>query len=327
MDTPRNPQLTGLLLVLTAAALWGTLGTFYKLGTDTFGLTPLTVVFWRAALAGIVLAVVLGIIFPLLGKGWSALRVRRADLPVFITFGLLGVTAFYLLYIYAVVLVGVAVAVVLLYTAPAFVVLMSWRFLGEDFGPRKLAALLLTLLGCALVVRVYDPSLLQANLVGILCGIGSAFTYALYSILGKVSLRRGYPIATMSFYVYTIGALGLLLVAFLPNFLTSAPSEGPGQLFAMGADPAAWSILFLLATAQTIGALYAYTAGLRHLEAGTASIVATFEPLVAALLAYFVLHETLQWPQLLGGSFILLAILLLQARKSGRNKIALAAEP
>jgi DME family drug/metabolite transporter len=321
----RNPQLTGLLLVLTAAALWGTLGTFYKLGTDGFGLTPLTVVFWRAALAALVLALVLGIIYPLMGKGWSALRVRRADLPVFITFGLLGVTAFYLLYIYAVVLVGVAVAVVLLYTAPVFVSLMSWRFLGEDFGPRKLGALLLTLLGCALVARVYDPTLLRVNVVGILCGLGSAFTYALYSILGKLSLRRGYPIATMSFYVYIIGAAGLLLVALFGTF--SVDPHGLSQLFAMGADPAAWGLLLLLALAQTIGALYAYTAGLRHLEAGTASIIATFEPLVAAFLAYFVLHETLEWPQLLGGVLILLAVILLQFRKPAHGKIALAAEP
>ncbi len=231
-----NPQRKGLLLVLLAAGLWGTLGTIYKLGTDSFGLTPLTVVFWRAALAGLILVVALGAVLPLMGKGWSALRVKRADLPIFFTFGLLGVTAFYLLYIYAVVLVGVAVAVVLLYTAPAFVALMSWRFLGEDFGPRILAALALTLVGCALVARVYDPSLLQLNLAGILCGLGSGFTYALYSILGKLSLRRGYPIATMSLYVYIIGAAGLLLVA-----LVGSGPAGAGQLFAMGPDLAAWS--------------------------------------------------------------------------------------
>ncbi len=313
-----NPQLKGLLLVLLAAALWGTLGAFYKLGTDGLGLTPLTVVFWRAALAGILLSVALGLATPIMGGGWSALKVRRADLPIFITFGLLGVTAFYLLYIYAVVLVGVAVAVVLLYTAPAFVALMSWRFLGESFGSRKMAALALTLLGCALVARVYDPSLLKVNLVGILCGLGSAFTYALYSILGKFSLRRGYSIATMSFYVYNIGAAGLLLVAI---FSASGCSGGVTQLFSMGTDPAAWAFLLLLAIVQTIGALYAYTAGLRHLEAATASIVATFEPLVAALLAYFVLHETLEWPQLAGGALILLAVVLLQLRRSVHREV------
>ena len=277
-------------------------------------------VFWRAALAGLVLAVVLGVAALLTGKGWAALSVRRADLPIFVAFGLLGVTAFYLLYIYAVVLVGVAVAVVLLYTAPVFVALMSWRFLGEGFGRRKLAALGLTLLGCALVARIYNPDLLQVSLVGILCGLASGFTYALYSILGKLSLRRGYPIATMSLYVYAIGAAGLLVVA-----LVGGGTEGAGQLFAMGADPSAWGLLLVLALAQTIGALYAYTAGLRHLDAATASVTATFEPLVAACLAYFVLHETLEWPQLLGGAFILVAVMLLQL-PSRRRLVVMEAE-
>jgi drug/metabolite transporter, DME family len=207
---------------------------------------------------------------------------------------------------------------VLLYTAPAFVALMSWRFLGETFGPRTLAALALTLLGCALVARAYDPSLLQLNLAGILCGLGAGFTYALYSILGKLSLRRGYPIATMSLYVYVIGAAGLLLVA-----LVGGGPAGVGQLFTMGMDPGAWSLLLLLAVAQTIGALYAYTAGLRHMDAAAASIVATFEPLVAACLAYFVLHEKLEWLQLLGGAFILVAVVLLQtARRSTQPIVA-----
>ena len=67
-----------------------------------------------------------------MGKGFGLLRVSRRDLPLFVAFGLLGVTAFYLLYIYAVVLVGVAVAVVLLYTAPVlFVAVMAWNGWGR----------------------------------------------------------------------------------------------------------------------------------------------------------------------------------------------------
>jgi DME family drug/metabolite transporter len=313
-------ELRGVILVLTAATLWGTLGTFYTWAADTFGMSPLTIVFWRAALAALVLGLVLGVVRPLLGGGWAMLRVRRRDWPIFLTFGLLGVTAFYLLYIYAVVLVGVAVSVVLLYTAPAFVAVMSWRWLGERFGPRKVAALGLTLAGCVLVARAYDPALLSLNLVGILCGLGSAFTYALYSILGKVSLRRGYPIATMSFYVYATGAAGLLVVAmFAPN---PGGDAGAAQLVSMGADPAAWALLLMLALFQTIGALYAYTAGLRHLEAGTASILATFEPVVASVLAFFVVGERLEWPQIVGGGLVLLAVVLLQLRAGSRRDVA-----
>jgi drug/metabolite transporter (DMT)-like permease len=303
--------LRGVLLVLLAATLWGTLGTIYTWGSESLEMTPVTIVFWRAALASIALGLVLGGVRPLVGKGWRLLRVRRADLPIFVTFGVLGVTAFYVLYIYAVVLVGVAVAVVLLYTAPIFVSLMAWKWLGESFGTRRVLALLLTFLGCALVARVYNPELLQVNALGIVCGLGSAFTYALYSILGKLSLGRGYGISTMSFYVYTIGAAGLLVVALV---------TGPAQLFSMGTDLAAWGLLLTLAVVQTLGALAAYTAALRYLDAGAASILATFEPVVAALLAFSVLDERIEWPQMLGGGFIMAAVLLLQARTSKRRR-------
>jgi DME family drug/metabolite transporter len=291
-------------LVLLAAALWGTLGTLYTWAKQEFGLQPVSIVFWRAALAAITLGLVLGGIMPLAGKGVSLLKVRRADLPLFAAFGLLGVTAFFLLYIYAVVLTGVAVAVVLLYTSPVFVALMAWRFLGESFNARKVVALLLTLAGCTLVARVFDQSQV-VDVVGIACGLGAAFTYALYSILGKVSLRRGNPIATMSFYVFGIGSVGLLVVALLLD---------PGQLLSFGWNPGAWGLLLVLALVQTLGALAAYTAGLKYIEAGVASIVATLEPVVATMLAYFVLHEPLSWPQFLGGGLILAAILLLQSQ-------------
>ncbi|MEP6776730.1 MAG: DMT family transporter [Chloroflexota bacterium] len=180
--TIKNPPLISAGYVLLAAALWGTLGTLYK-AADAYGLTPITIVFWRAALAALGLGFALIVLVPLAGGGWRRLRVRRDDWPIFITFGLLGVTAFYILYIYAVLLVGVAVSVVLLYTSPIFVALLSWRFLGEPFQRRKTFALILTLIGCIFVARAYDPSLLQVNWLGILCGIGSGFTYALYSIL------------------------------------------------------------------------------------------------------------------------------------------------
>ena len=314
---PSNPRLIGAGLVLLAATLWGTLGTLYKFGTQQYGLTPLAIVFWRAALAALILWVVLGVVLPLLGRGWQAVRIHRRDLPLFAAFGLLGVTAFFLLYIYAVVLVGVAVAVVLLYTAPVFVAIMSWRFLGEPFTARKSVALLLTVAGCVLVARAYDPTLLQINALGILCGLGSAFTYALYSILGKFSLRRGYGIATMSLYVYTIGTAGLLLVTFLGGESIS-PRRGVGAL-AVGEDPGAWLLLGALALFATIGALYAYTAGLRHLEAGVASILATLEPVVATTLAYFVVGENIEWPQALGGLLILVAVLALQIQPRKRT--------
>jgi hypothetical protein len=114
---PAPPQarrpLLGVGLVLLAAALWGTLGTVYTLTIDNYGLTPLTVVFYRAFFG----AAALGLWMALRRR--DLLRVRRADRLLVGGYGLLGVTVFYVAYIYAIVLVGVTTAVVLLYTAPA----------------------------------------------------------------------------------------------------------------------------------------------------------------------------------------------------------------
>lgn len=291
--------------MLLASGLWGTLGTFYRIGTEQFQLTPLAIVFWRGGLAALALGLVMGLVLPVAAGKRGLLRIRRDDLPLFLAFGLLGVTAFYPLYIYSVLLVGVAVAVVLLYTAPIIVAVMAWRFLGETFDRRKVTALLLTFLGVLLMSRAYDPALLSLNAVGVLCGLGSAFAYALYSILGKVSLNRGYSVATTSFYIYSIGVSGLLALAFIVD---------PGQLLVTGNDPGAWGLLLVLACVQTLGALTAYVSGLRYLDAGAASILATFEPVVATMLAFFVLQEAIDWPQALGSLFILGAVLLLQWR-------------
>ena len=233
----------GVLLVLLAASLWGMLGTLYTWAREDFGLLPVAIVFWRAALAAICLGC-LGGVMPLAGKGTRLLE--SAGRPASI---------------YRVWPAGCDRFLPVLhlcsganrrgrrgrptYTSPVFVALIAWRFLGESFTRRKVVALLLTLAGCLLVARVFDQSL-RMDLLGIACGLGSAVTYALYSILGKLSLRRGYPIATMSLYVFGIGSVGLLIIALAID---------PAQLLPAGMGAGAWGLLALLAVVQTLGAL------------------------------------------------------------------------
>ncbi len=113
----------------------------------------------------------------------------------------------------------------------------------------------------------------------------------------------------MSLYIYSIGALGLLLVALLAASISPGISD---ITLVVAPDPGAWLLLLTLALFATIGGLYAYTAALRHLEAGVASILATFESVVAATSAYFVVGESVGWPQAPGGLLIILGVLILQ---------------
>ncbi len=127
--------MIGYLYVLAAACLWGLIGPLSRLAFAS-GWTPLEVAFWRAALAGL--------LFGLHALRLGRVCVARRDLPIVVAFGLVGVALFYASFQFAVQAGGGAMAAVLLYTAPAWVALLSWIFLKEAMGPRKLAALTLT---------------------------------------------------------------------------------------------------------------------------------------------------------------------------------------
>lgn len=294
---PTSASTSGLLLVAAGAALWGTLGLFFKalLGA---GLTPLSLAFLRSLITFAILILGLGVLRPAL------LRVARRDLPYFAIYGAVAVGLFYYVYVVAVDLTSVATAAVLLYTAPAWVTLLAWRLYREPLGPRKLAALGLAFLGCALVAGAYDPAQLRVNAQGILAGLAAGLTYALYSILG-VPMLRSYTPWTVVTWAVGFGALLLAPLALAQGGPAFAPILTPSV---------AWLWLVGLAVGPTVGALLLYTSGLQRVPAGVASITATLEPVVATTLAVTVLGERLAPPQLLGGALILGAVLLLAWR-------------
>jgi DME family drug/metabolite transporter len=198
--------------------------------------------------------------------------------------------------------VGVAVAAVLLYTAPAWVALNAWQFVGEQLTRRHGAALLLTLIGVALVAQVHELANLRLNASGLLWGLLAGLTYALWSVFNKVGVRHTNP-WTLQCYGMLVGAAALL--ALRPwTATTGAAWAAPQTLF--------W--LLVLALGPTIGASVAYAAGVRTVPVSVASLIATLEPVLAALLAYAVLGEKMDGAQALGGALILLAVWLLRPR-------------
>ena len=270
------------------------LGLFFKAGLG-YGLTPLALAFMRSWLTLALPVVGLAVWRP------SQLRIRPRDLPYFALFGGISVALFYWVYIVAVDLTSVATAAVLLYTAPAWVTLLAWRLYGEPLGRRQLFALGLAFVGCVLVARAYDPAQLRVNWVGLLAGLGAGFTYAMYSILGVPVLRRYAP-TTVVMWAVLFGALVLTPFVLLGGLAGLAPIAAPSPL---------WLWLVGLAAFPTVGALLLYTSGLKRIPAGVASITATLEPVVATLVAVFLLNESLAPWQVVGGILILAGILLL----------------
>lgn len=287
LRAPMNQSaLRGYLFVVIAAMLWSTIGLLVRVLHDEYGLPALTLAFLRAGVAAII---ALGVL--VLARR-DQLRVTRRGLGLFVVYGVIGIGAFYWLYANAIIQTSVTMAVVLLYTAPAFVTLIAWRVWGDALDARKLGALALAFGGCALVARAYDPAQLSLNLIGILFGLGAGFTYALFTIFSKMIVERYSPWTALT-YELLFGALFL------------APLQTRDAFAPLLTHPQTWLFLLGLAFGPTLGAIWFFTAGLRSVPASNASIVATIEPAMASVLAFVILGERLEVLQMIGGGMVI----------------------
>lgn len=229
----------------------------------------------------------------LLNRG--ALRVAARDLPLFAAYGAVSVAGFMTVYFIAIRMTTVATAAVLLYTAPAWVVVMARLLFAESMTRMKVAALALTFVGCVLVVGAAGPGALRLTPAGLLAGLGAGLTYALYSIFGKTALRRHSPLTTV-IYALAFGALFLLI------------ASGGLQPVPAGGVPA----LAYVIVVPTVAAYLLFITGLRWVEAGRASVIATVEPVVAALGGAILLREPFGPLQWLGAALVLGGVVLVQ---------------
>lgn len=301
LQETRN-TLLGALAVVAAASTWGTLGIFSKM-LYAEGVSFESLVAFRATVGW--LAVVL---FLLVTGGLRRLRVPRRDLAFLFPLGLIGIGLFYLFYFYTVRESAVGTAAVLLYSSPAFVVVLAWLFLGEGLGPVKIVSLGLTVGGVFLVAGAYDPANLEVTPTVLVTGLLAGLTYGLYSIFGRPVAGRLGPAVILSYALF-FGAV-LLILAAIPTLHTLA-----------GLTFTSYALLFMLAVIHTTLAFALYTFGLGRLGAGRAAIVATVEPVVAGALGTVLLGEELTIPKIVGAGLVILGAVLAQIRfgKTGRT--------
>ncbi|MGH2405908.1 MAG: DMT family transporter [bacterium] len=284
--------LLGYGAVAGAALAWGTIGVAAR-AIFMAGLTPLDGATWRAVGAFSILLVYC------LATHRGALRVARRDLALFAAYGAVSVAGFMTVYLTAIERTTIATAAVLLYTAPAWVVVLARVLFGESLTRMKLVAVLLTFAGSVLVAGAIGPGAVRLDAIGVLAGLCAGLTYGLYSIFGKIALRKYSPLTTV---VYSLG-FGALFLLVVSRGLPSVTSE---------TLPA----LAYLIVIPTVVAYVLYTSGLRRVEAGRASIVATLEPVVAALAGTVILREPFTLIQWIGAGLVLSGVLLVQNERS-----------
>ena len=256
-----------------------------KLGT--YGFSAIQIVSIRITLAALIFSLVL------LVKDRRGFKISPKDIPLFLGLGFGSILFFTICYFTAITMMPLSTAAILLYTSPVWIMLMSIFFFHEKLDKRKLIALGLAFAGCVLVSGISGEGM---TVTGLLIGLGSGIGYGLYSILGKVALRKysSYTVTTYTFIFAAVGSWIISRPAYMMGKFSSAPDLGFLIFFC-----------FLTALITAVIPFLSYTLGLESVEASKAGIIATIEPMVATLIGILVFEEKLT---IMSGACILLIL-------------------
>jgi DME family drug/metabolite transporter len=305
----RAASRRGLLLIMLAAVLWGTVGITTKTLYGLAETNPLSIGFFRLAFSTPVL----------LSACWRALgrrmfRIPARDLGLMLLIGAL-MALYQVCYFAAIARVGVAIAVlVTLCTAPVMVALLSSILLGERLTGAVLLSLTCALAGTAMLVWVGPDADggRRDTLAGVLLALGSAFGYTVLTLCSRALAGRYHPLQPIA-VGFAAGALILLPFALATGFVISYSAPG-------------WALLLYLGLVPTALAYVLFLTGMRQITATIASIVTLIEPLTATTLAWLLFGERLGPLGLLGAALLLGAIGLLYHGEARRAQVTITPE-
>lgn len=282
------------ILILIAGILWGSMGLFVR-ELNSQGLVSMEIVALRAIVTTV--AMFLFLLF----FDRKLLIIHIKDIWCFWGTGICSIVFFNFCYFKAITLTSLSVAAVLLYTAPAIVMIFSYFLFGEKFTKRKLLSLFMTFFGCVLVTGVLtDTGTISAS--GIVVGLGAGLGYALYSVFSRYALQKGYHTLTIIFYTFLIAAITTFFMADIGQVVKVATGSVTIFLFCIA-----------LGVLCTVIPYLTYTLGLQYVENSKASILASIEPVTATLLGVFIFREKLTVTGILGMVLVLAAMIICNA--------------
>ena len=289
-------KTSSIIFVLVAGCMWGCMGLLVR-PLNEIGLVTMDICF----LIGFITFVVM--LAGLLIFDRSALKIRIKDIWCFIGTGALSVSFFNFCYFKTITLTSLSVAAVLLYTAPAFVMVMSFFLFKESMTKRKVMALLVAFIGCVLVSGIATGGG-DLNARGILVGLGAGFGYALYSIFGRYALQRGYNSITITFYTFLFATLCTIFLVDVSSIINIVENHVGLSVYGV------FMILFV-----TLCPYLCYTKGLAGMENGTASVIASIEPVMATALGILIYKEEMTFVNAVGMVLVLVSIVMLNGNE------------
>ncbi|ARI77840.1 DMT family transporter [Halobacillus mangrovi] len=284
----------GIIFVILAAILWGITGGIANILMDK-GWDPIVISFYRGAVG------LLCVFF------WFLLRSkqnwpRASSVYLWSTLAGIGVAGNFTFYFLSIEASSIAIAATLMYTAPVFVLLISFLLRIERSTWTKWGSIILVLIGIILLTGAYKSGSSSVTLLGIATGLGAGLSYALFIFSFKKSSELTKPQSTLSiaFFVFC-----LILSLFM---------DSQEAVSVLTSGDIGWFILLGLVGAGISFVLYVI--GIQWTAPSTASMIAMVEPVTASLFGVLLLNDRLTFIQLIGMVLILVTITILSVKQS-----------
>ncbi len=280
----------GILALLGATFFWG--ASIVGARVLLRQVSPVALSHLGALVSAAALLVALALVAP------QRLRIELHDVWRFAVLGALGFGLGSLCINVGIKRTSAATAATLQYVAPALTLLYGWLSRTEKVDTRKVAAVVLAILGAALATGalvgqfIFDP-------LGILAALGSATCFAFITIFSKPFASR---YDSLAFTGYAFAAMALFYFLVAPWAVVELLGQQPRA--------AAGVALYAVALGVVPTVLYFYS--LRHVAPTTATVVLSFEIVVASSLGWLLLGEPLAAWQIVGGAIVIAAVVLME---------------
>ncbi len=287
------------IYIVLAGLLWGSSGIFVHF-LEPLGFSSMQMTLGRELTAAI--AMVAYVFF-------ADKKLFRTSFRELVLYAMSGISMFLAaaLYYRAMQITSVSTAVVLMYTAPIFIMVYSVAFFGEKLTLIKTIAVVAMLCGCCLVSGIVSG--FNVNLVGFLFGVGSGIAYSIYNIVTKMEMRMRCDPKTANVYTFIFAAICAII--------TSKPM---GAAEIISRHPASAFILIACGIFTCIVPYFMYSLALRDIPAGTASSLGIIEPMAATVYSVVFLGERLDGFAIFGIVLILGAVFALSREKEEKQQ-------
>ena len=301
----RRP-LVGYGMVLVAAALFGVNGSVAKVALSS-GMSSLRLTEARCAGA------CLGLMLIVLVRSPAALRISRAEVLRLAVFGVCGVALVQLFYFLAIHRLAIGIALLIQYLGPLLVAIYARTFGHERVRRRIWAALALSLTGLALMVELWQGVALDG--LGVVFALISAVIFAAYLLLAEYEVGLRDPVSLMAWGFFFATVFWTVVQPWwsFPVGRVARTVSLQGRLADWHLP--VWALVLWVVVLGSIVPFVLIVGALRHVSATRVGIAAMLEPVVATVVAWAWLRETLTPVQLAGAGVVLAAILLAQTAR------------